>query len=225
MSNGLLQSLAVFLPESGLGTSATAAATAIVSDGQDRGRFMAAALSREDILRGLPVPPESALFRRVIRRVESGGAMDVTEIAATEESPRERREGVAVEELHRQERRVCGLLNALLAEVAARSSAVAVDSNTQTDEPGRSHKENLGERRRWGEKGKSCTSMIYSTLSIKRFQFGSSSYLRYFRAALLSLKVVTFSSKIYSTLYLPVGLDGPLRCSAVIYFRKYAEFL
>lgn len=196
MSNGLLQSLAVFLPESGLGTSANAALTATVSDGQDRGRFMAAALSREDILRGLPVPPESALFRRVFRRVESAGAMDFTEIAATEESPRERREGVAVEELHRQERRVCGLLNALLAEIAARSSAVAVDTNTQTDEPGRSHKENLGERQRWGEKGKSCTSIIYYMFSIKRFQFGSSSYLRYFGAVILSLKGLILPSVI-----------------------------
>lgn len=178
MSNGLLQSLAVFLPESGLGTCATAAPTATASDDQDRdaaGRFMAAALSREDILRGLPVPPESALFRRVIRRVESGGALDLTGIAATEESARERREGGAVEELQQQKRRVCGLLNALLAEVAARSSAVAVDTNTQTDEPGRSHKENLGERQRWGERGNSCTSIIFTTLSIKhyciRFQF------------------------------------------------------
>ena len=122
-SNGFLQSLAIFLPESGLGnSSAVPTAASDGADGEAAGRLKTAALSREDVLRGLPVPPESVLFQRVIRRVEGEGKGDVEKVP------------------------VCGLLDALLAEVATRSSAVAVDTNTQTDEAGRSHKENLGEK-------------------------------------------------------------------------------
>lgn len=113
-SNGLLQTLAVFLPESGLGASATAAA----------------ALSREDTLQALPIPADSALFRRVISRAGDGAGED----------------GMVLQQQQQQQRRVCGLLEALVGEVATRSRAVVVDSDTQTEEAGRSHKENLGER-------------------------------------------------------------------------------
>lgn len=205
-SNGLLQSLAVFLPESGLGTgrissstnssinsssannkataggAGAAAAAAATAAGR---RFLApSALSREDVLQGLPVPADSALFRRVISRAAwgcgrgrddgangsssgSGGkdgatasisgsgstsapAMVLTTMSATDAAAGGKGEARGRGEAQAspggvQQRRVGGLLEALVAEVAARSRAVAVDSNTQTDEPGRSHKESLGE--------------------------------------------------------------------------------
>lgn len=171
-SNGLLQSLAVFLPESGLGSGG-----ATVGTGTDTTPAAAfATLSREDMLQALPIPADSALFRRVISRAEGGGNNGAgpvshsdgsTEVAApapgavpgaatavfvtasTAVSTAFGGGGVSS-----QQRRVCGLLEALVGEVASRSRAVAVDSNTQTEETGRSHKENLGERGLCARNGK-----------------------------------------------------------------------
>lgn len=142
-SNGLLQSLAVFLPESGLGTDANAPVAA-------------AALSREDVLQALSLPADSALFRRVISRAEEGGdtgaadgAVVLTAAVAAGAGEGGGERGGAAEDVSQQQqqqhRRVCGLLEALVGEVAARSRSIAVDCNTQTEEVGRSHKENLGE--------------------------------------------------------------------------------
>ncbi len=123
-SNGLPQTLAVFLPESGLGASAAAAA---------------AALSREDTLQALPIPADSALFRRVISRArEEAGEDGVVSHHHHHQQQQQQQQ--------QQQRRVYGLLEALVGEVATRSRAVVVDSDTQTEEAGRSHKENLGER-------------------------------------------------------------------------------
>lgn len=158
-SNGLLQSLAVFLPESGLGTDANTPVAA-------------AALSREDVLQALSLPADSALFRRVISRAGEGagqgpppagspgaaaaGAVDVSAAVSAGAGEEGGQGGGSVQEQRQEQqeqqqqeqRRVCGLLEALVGEVAARSRAVAVDCNTQTEEAGRSHKENLGEGRR-----------------------------------------------------------------------------
>lgn len=171
-SNGLLQSLAVFLPESGLGTNANTSAAA-------------AALSREDVLQALSLPADSALFRRVISRAaeeeeggghrEAGqasppapgaaGAVVLTASAAAVSAGEgggqggggrpagtaggggggsQQQQQQVRRQQQQEQRRVCGLLEALVGEVAARSRAVAVDCNTQTEEAGRSHKENLG---------------------------------------------------------------------------------
>lgn len=176
-SNGLLQSLAVFLPESGLGGGSTSS-TATVGTGSGAGPAAEAALSREDVLQALPIPADSALFRRVIRRAEEGegedagplrcsdgetaavpgaaaAAADATVVlnasaavpAADSGGHAEAASSGGGARDSRQQKRVCGLLEALVGEVITRSRAVAVDSNTQTDEAGRSHKENLGERR------------------------------------------------------------------------------
>lgn len=164
-SNGLLQSLAVFLPESGLGSSG-----ATVCAGTDATpAAAAAALSREDVLQALPIPADSALFKRVITRAEELGGIEAGPVgynggataAATAPAPRVARGGATAVVVNAstavsaargggggftpQQRRVCGLLEALVGEVAVRSGAVSVDSNTQTEEAGRSHKENLGE--------------------------------------------------------------------------------
>ena len=172
VSNGLLQSLAVFLPESGLGSTScsTSAATttttlAAVSTGDRPNRPLSSmapvsALSREDVLQGLTISEESALYGRVLSRAEGererdgslagagagAGAGDAAPAAATTCMP-----GVAVTARGGVEGaggggRVCGLLEALVAEVTARARTGVVDSNTQTDEAGRSHKENLGEK-------------------------------------------------------------------------------
>lgn len=151
-SNGLLQSLAVFLPESGLGADANTPVAA-------------AALSREDVLEALSLPADSALFRRVISRAAAaavaegagrdqpaaaaaaaGAAVVLTASAAVPEDGRWPAGGRSQQQ-QQEQRRVCGLLEALVGEVAARSRAVAVDCKTQTEEAGRSHKENLGEGR------------------------------------------------------------------------------
>lgn len=180
-SNGLLQSLAVFLPESGLGsTGATAVGT---GNGATAATAAAATatLSREDVLQALPIPADSALFRRVISRAEEGGSNEACPVSSNDDGTTAAATGASApgaapgggatavvvtastavsaawgggsssgggargSGVSLQQRRVCGLLEALVGEVAARSRAVAVDSNTQTEEAGRSHKENLGE--------------------------------------------------------------------------------
>ncbi|CAN0301666.1 unnamed protein product, partial [Laminaria digitata] len=167
-SNGLLQSLAVFLPESGLGSSSytttattTAAAAAANTTTTSAGPLLApvSALSREDVLQGLTIHEDSPLFRRVISRAEGGGgslagagagkgaggaASTTTEASALGVAATAREEGEGGGAGGgRRGGRVCGLLEALVDEVAAGSRTGAVDSNTQTDEAGRSHKENL----------------------------------------------------------------------------------
>lgn len=176
-SNGLLQSLAVFLPESGLGGGSNCGNTATVGTGPGAAPAAEAALSREDVLQALPIPADSTLFRRVIRRAEEGEGKDAGSVcrsdgetaavpgaAAGADAAVVSNASVAVPAAgsgghagaassggggggSREQKRVCGLLEALVGEVATRSRAVAVDSNTQTDEAGRSHKENLGEGR------------------------------------------------------------------------------
>lgn len=152
-SNGLLQSLAVFLPESGLGITAasTAAAendgkysgtktpAAVAASAAAAGRLAPAALSREDVLQGLTISEDSAMFRRVLSRAsDREGASAVVMTTSAEVAT-----GVACGE--KPQRHVGGLLEAVMAEIAAKFRAVAVDSCAQTDEIGRSHKENLGE--------------------------------------------------------------------------------
>ncbi|CAM9355742.1 unnamed protein product, partial [Scytosiphon promiscuus] len=69
-SNGLLQSLAVFLAESGLGNNNSGSAAVGTASAT------AAALCREDVLQALPIPADSALFRRVISRAGEGESKD-----------------------------------------------------------------------------------------------------------------------------------------------------
>ncbi|CAM9244184.1 unnamed protein product, partial [Ectocarpus fasciculatus] len=186
-SNGLLQSLAVFLPESGLGGgSSSSSSTATAGTGSGAAPAAEAALSREDLLQALPIPADSALFRRVIRRAEEGEGKDAGPVRCCSDGETAAGPGAAAAAAadaavvlnpsaavlnqsaaaagsgghvraassggggggrdSRQQKRVCGLLEALVGEVATRSRAVAVDSNTQTDEAGRSHKENLVSR-------------------------------------------------------------------------------
>lgn len=113
----------------------TAATGEVASEGPRR-LLAPSALSREDVLQGLPIASESVLFRRVMGRA-AGGDISPGGAALVEE----RGGGVGCSGGARQ---VSGLLEALVGEVAARSCAVAVDSNTQTEETGRSHQENLG---------------------------------------------------------------------------------
>ncbi|CAM9356887.1 unnamed protein product, partial [Ectocarpus sp. 13 AM-2016] len=172
-SNGLMHSLAVFLPESGLGGgSSSSSSTATVGTGPGAAPAAEAALSREDVLQALPIPADSALFRRVIRRAEEGegndagpacrsdgetaavpgtaAGVDAAVVSNASAVPAAGSGGHAGAASSggggggsSQQNRICGLLEALVGEVATRSRAVAVDSNTQTDEAGRSHKENL----------------------------------------------------------------------------------
>lgn len=105
-------------------------------------KLIPSALSREDVLQGLPIAAESEIFRRVLSRAD-GGLLPLAKSCAevsTESGAVQRREGMVGKDT-----RVCGLLEALMAEITLKSCAVAVDSNTQTEELGRSHKENLGE--------------------------------------------------------------------------------
>lgn len=173
-TNGLLQSLSVFLPESGLGTATVASAIAGKTDGnqarawnkgtqsadQHNGQGITlstakncagltqGALSREDVLRGLPIPIDSALFRRVLIRAERKSTGQSSIFSAPAEETWQRAEGLESAKRRREEVQVQGLLEALVAEVAERSRAVSIDSSVQTEEPGRSHKENLGETAR-----------------------------------------------------------------------------
>lgn len=169
-TNGLLQALSVFLPESGLGTVDVAPAAAIASEAhrpgpgkhssQDtapdedpsasslaelRAGLTGTALCRGDILRGLPIGSDSAMFGRVLMRVDARSTRqrDTSASAAgdgtsvTEREPSEKINGGGES--------TSSLLDSLMVELAERSRIVAVDATSQTDEIGRSHKENLGE--------------------------------------------------------------------------------
>lgn len=150
-ANNLPQTLSVFLPESGLGSPPAGPAVVAGAAGErDKGglaseggtggvsltaaardRLARVALSREDILQGLPIIAGSAMFRRVLTRADHKDAShdDTPDVRGALESR---------DHVH-------GLLEALVAEVADKSQVVAVHSYTQTEELGRGHKENLGE--------------------------------------------------------------------------------
>lgn len=169
-TNGLLQALSVFLPESGLGTVDVASAAASESEADRTGPgkhssqgttpdedpsasslaelragLTGAALSRGDILRGLPIGSDSAMFGRVLMRVNARDPRqrDTSASAAGDGTSVTERE--SNEKIDGGGEGASSLLDSLVVELAERSRVVAVDATSQTEEIGRSHKENLGE--------------------------------------------------------------------------------
>lgn len=138
-AKGLMQSLAVFLPESGLGAE---------------GGSVAALPSRIDILQGLSIGPQSELAKRLIARAAESDPLPTPPDGSV--STVDSREGSPLSTAIR----LVGagtLIGAMASELSHRSNMVVLEAGCQTDSSGPGHKEALDKHMkdaedRWREK-------------------------------------------------------------------------